>query len=84
VAAQGMPRFYFHLYNDTDVSDENGEELPDLAAAQARAISMARFEISEAVKRDGRIVLSHRIDVEDEEAAVLASVHFRDAVQVIP
>jgi hypothetical protein len=79
-----MPRFYFHLYNDTDVSDEDGEELPDLEAAQSHAMSMARFEISEAAKRDGRIVLSHRIDVEDEDAAVLASVHFRDAVQVIP
>jgi hypothetical protein len=79
-----MPRFYFHLYNDADVSDEDGEELPNLAAARAHAISMARFEISEAAKRDGRIVLSHRIDVEDEDAAVLASVHFRDAVQVTP
>jgi len=79
-----MPRFYFHLYNDADVSDEDGEELPNLAAARAHAISMARFEISEAAKRDGRIVLSHRIDVEDEDAAVLASVYFRDAVQVTP
>jgi hypothetical protein len=67
-----------------DVSDEDGEELPNLAAARAHAISMARFEISEAAKRDGRIVLSHRIDVEDEDAAVLASVYFRDAVQVTP
>jgi hypothetical protein len=79
-----MPRFYFHLYSDTDVSDEDGAELPDLEAARAHAISLARFEISEAAKRDGRIVLSHRIDVEDEHAAVLASVCFRDAVQVAP
>jgi hypothetical protein len=79
-----MPRFYFHLYNDTDVSDQDGVELPDLEAARAHAMTMARFEVSEAAKRDGRIILSHRIDVEDGDAAVLASVHFRDAVQVTP
>lgn len=77
-----MPRFYFHLYNDTDVPDEDGTELPDLAAARAHAMIMARFEISEAAKRDGRIILSHRIDVEDEDAIVLAAMYFRDAVQV--
>jgi len=79
-----MPRFYFHLHNDADVSDERGKELPDLAAARAHAIKMARFEVSEAAKRDGRIVLWHRIDVGNEKGDVLAKVHFRDAVQVTP
>jgi hypothetical protein len=78
-----MPRFYFHLYNDTHVSDEDGQELPDLDAARAYVTEMARFEVSEAAKRDGRIVLSHRIDVEDESRVVLATVYFRDAVHVI-
>ncbi len=78
-----MPRFYFHLHNDVDVPDEGGEELPDLAAARAHAISMARFEVAEAAKV-GRILLSHRIDVEDEHGAVLATVPFSEAVQVTP
>jgi hypothetical protein len=78
-----MPRFYFHLYNDANVSDDGGKELPDLEAAKAHAISMARFELSEAAKL-GRIVLSHHIDVEDEHGTVLATVPFRDAVQVMP
>jgi hypothetical protein len=79
-----MPRFYFHLHNDGDVPDLGGKELPDLAAARAHAVIMARFEVSEAATRQGRIVLSHRIDVEDENGTVLATVHFGDAVQVTP
>lgn len=79
-----MPRFYFHLHNDIDASDEGGKELPDLDAARSCAISMARCEVAEAATRDGRIVLSRRIDIEDENGAVLATVHFRDAVKVAP
>lgn len=79
-----MPRFYFHLHNDVDASDESGKDLPDLEAARAHAVSLARFEVSEAAKRDGRIVLSHRIDVEDENGESLATVNFRDAVNITP
>jgi hypothetical protein len=78
-----MPRFYFHLHNDVDVPDKGGEEFPDLAAARAHALSMARFEVAEAAKA-GRILLSHRIDVEDEHGTVLATVPFGEAVQVTP
>ena len=81
---EAMPRFYFHLYNSADVADESGEELPDLEAARAYALSMARFEVSEAAKRDGRVVLSHHIDVEDENGAALATVTFGDAVNIAP
>ena len=79
-----MPKFYFHLHNDEHVPDASGKELADLDAARTHAVSMARFEVSEAAKRDGRIVLSHHIDVANAEGAVLASVHFRDAVEVTP
>ena len=77
-----MPRFYFHLHNDVDVSDQGGQEFADLDAALAHALRMVRFEISEGALRDGRIVLSHRIDIEDGEGAVLGTVYFRDAVNV--
>jgi hypothetical protein len=42
---------------------------------------MAWFEVSEAVVRDGRIVLSDHIDVEDENGAVLAAISFGDAIK---
>ena len=79
-----VPRFYFHLRDDLDASDKSGEELPDLAAARACAEKMARFEVAEAAMRDGRIVLSHHIDVADETGAVLFTVHFGDAVRIVP
>lgn len=83
-AVSTVPRFYFHLHNDVDVSDEGGEELPDLEAARAHAMRLARFEVSEGALRYGRIVLSHRIDIADETGAVLATVRFSDAVRVTP
>jgi hypothetical protein len=77
-----VPRFYFHLRNDMDVPDEEGREFPDLAAARACAVSLARFEVSEMVKADGRVVLHHRIDIEDGNGRALDSVAFRDVLTV--
>jgi hypothetical protein len=77
-----VPRFYFHLYNDMDVPDYEGEELPDLEAARESARSQARAMLGETAKENGRIVLHHRIDIEDEHNSVLAAVWFRDVVAV--
>jgi hypothetical protein len=77
-----MGRYYFHLRNDLDVPDDEGKELTDLQAARALAIVMARFEVAEAAKLDGRILLSHRIDIEDEQGRVLSSVSFNEAASV--
>ena len=77
-----MPRFYFHLHNSVDVADEEGVELPDLEAARAHAVKLVRYEFGEAAKAEGRIVLSHRIDIEDESGAVLATVRFAEAVLI--
>ena len=76
-----MPRYFFHLYNDEVVMDDEGRELPDLAAAYANATSEARQMMTETVIH-GRINFSHWIDVADEVGAVLATVTFRDAVTV--
>jgi hypothetical protein len=77
-----VPRFYFHLHNDIDVPDEEGVELADLEAARAHAVRCARVTFAEMAKDEGRVVLHHRIDIEDERGAVLDTVHFRDAVKV--
>lgn len=77
-----MPRFYFHLYNDMDVPDDEGEDLPDLAAARAYADRQIRALAGEMAKQEGRIPLWHRIDIEDEQGAVLDVVHFRDVVRI--
>ncbi|HLL29771.1 MAG TPA: hypothetical protein VK403_02130 [Allosphingosinicella sp.] len=76
-----MPRYFFHLYNDVISMDEEGVELPDLEAARANGIREAREMMLETVA-EGRINLSHRIDIADESGAVLASVAFGEAVAV--
>lgn len=77
-----MPRFFLHLVDDVGAPDEEGVELSDLDAARARAIGEARALIGESVRTDGRIVLGHRIDIEDEAGRRLDSVYFRDAVRI--
>lgn len=77
-----MPRFYFHLLNDVDAPDGEGQELPDLEAAIKHARHCARITIAENVKDEGRFNRDHRIDIEDEDGRVLDTVWFRDAVQV--
>lgn len=77
-----VPRFHFHLHNDLDVPDEEGVELPDLEAARAYAVRCARVTFAEMAKDEGRVVLHHSIDIEDERGRVVNTVHFRDAVKV--
>jgi len=79
-----MPRFFFHLHNDVNAEDDVGEELADILAARAHAAELIRFEAAEAIKRTGRIVLSHRIDIENGNGEVLGRVHFRDALGIEP
>lgn len=77
-----MPRYFLHLYNDVEARDEEGREFADLDDARAAAVRGARDVIAETVSRDGRLNLSHRIDVEDEDGRVLLSVPFSEAVEV--
>jgi hypothetical protein len=77
-----MPRFYFHLYNDLVAMDEEGLELPDLAAARETAKANIRDIMAELVKEDGRVTLQHRVEIADETGAIVATVPFRDAVAV--
>ena len=76
--------YYFHLHNDADVPDDEGKELPDLNAARSWAARQARDLIGQIAKDEGRVVLHHRIDIEDEDRQVLDTIWFRDAVEVEP
>ena len=77
-----MPRYYFHLHNDMDVADHEGKDLSSLGAAREWAGCQARVMFGEMVKEQGRAVLHHRIDIEDEDGAVLDSVQFGDVVKI--
>jgi len=77
-----VPRYFFHLYDDLDCADLEGVELPDLDAAQATASREARSLMGDLLDREGRIALHHRIDIEDEQGTVLATIPFRDVVAI--
>ena len=77
-----MSRYYFHLRDDLDVSDQEGMDLADPDAARAFAIANARNIMCGTLEREGRISLHHRIDVEDDKGALVTSVPFSDAVNI--
>jgi hypothetical protein len=77
-----VPRYYFHLHNDLDVTDDEGKELPDLEAAREWAACNAQMVMAQTLKDEGKINFKHTIDIEDEQGAVLATVRFKDSVQV--
>ena len=77
-----MPLFYLHLCNGAGFAeDEEGTELPDLAAARKRAIEGLR-DIMAAELRAGEIDMGAFVEIEDEDRRLLATISFEDAVRV--
>lgn len=77
-----MPRFYFHVRDDADSPDEEGVELPDAEAARDYAAKSARELMCDTLKQEARITPHHRIDIEDEQGGVIATVRFGDAFEL--
>ena len=77
-----MPRYFFHLRDSTDeVLDPEGVEMPAKAVAGA-ALLQARDCMAGDVK-NGRLDLHYRIDVHDESGAVVHSLAFEEALEVV-
>ncbi|WP_332810505.1 DUF6894 family protein [Sphingomonas sp.] len=76
-----VPVYYFTLHDDIVFTDDEGRELPDAAAALAEAIKAVRELICEQVT-EGRINLSYRIEVEDEEQRPVLTLPFRSVVTI--
>ena len=53
-----------------------------MAAAQAFALRQARAMIAAMALDEGRLVLHHRIDIEDEHHSLVGTIAFRDAVTI--
>jgi hypothetical protein len=79
----GMPRFFFHLYDDEVTLDPEGRELPNAAAAKDEAIKNAR-EIACAEVVNGHLGLNHRIEVTDANDTPVVTITFRDVVKLHP
>jgi hypothetical protein len=77
-----MPLFYFHICDAKGfVEDEEGRELADAAAARAEAVTAAR-EIMAHELREGLLVLSSFIEVEDSQHKLLFTISFKDLVDI--
>jgi hypothetical protein len=76
-----MPRFYFHLYNDEISRDEEGKELSDPSVAHKTALAYAR-DMAAVTVREGRLNLSHCIEVTDQDGSVVLTLPFRNAVHI--
>jgi hypothetical protein len=77
-----VPRFFFHLHNDLDTCDEEGRDLPDLAAARSAAEEDARHMAAESV-REGRLNTSHFVEVSGDDGQSLLRVTFGEVVKII-
>jgi len=76
-----VPRFYFHLFDDTQSPEEEGRELPSSEVAFEIARAEAR-EMASAEVLQGRLNLAHHVEVTDEFGRIVSTVRFRDVVEV--
>lgn len=76
-----MPRFYFHIFDDTVSMDEAGQVADDLEAARVIALDGARELVCEQVRR-GYLNLENYIVLADEQGEELCRIEFREAFTV--
>lgn len=75
-----MSVFYFHVRDgDWMVEDPDGAELPDLAAARAKAATAIRQAVSRPSSA-GRDLGRRLFEIADARGRLLATVAFRDVV----
>jgi hypothetical protein len=73
-----MPKFHFNIRDDQGlIPDEEGMELPDLAAARTEASEGAREILADAL-RFHREVDGKRIEIADERGEVIETLKVRD------
>jgi len=76
-----MPLYHFHVRNSEHTDDEEGTELPDLAAARQHALEGARDLVCSDIKK-GWLNLDHYIEVTDDTGALLFRLTFREAFEI--
>ena len=79
-----MPRYYFRVIDELDCPDDEGAELPSLEAARTHAGSALLGMLAENVTHTGRVLLSHRIEIDDHQRVAVATVYLRDVVTIEP
>lgn len=75
-----MPRFFFHIADGEQFSDEEGVILPDVRAAIQVAAAGAREIVAEDLKQGNGLPQNEGIEIQDESGHIVAVVTFREAV----
>ena len=73
-----VPRYFFHVFDDTVTMDEQGQVASDPPAAQAIALNSARELVCDQIKR-GYLNLDNYIIVADESGLEQSRIIFREA-----
>ena len=76
-----MARYFFHVKDMDGVisRDEEGQELPDLDAARAEAVSSNREMLGERILHGG-VVGPRQIEIANEKDEVLATITVTDVL----
>lgn len=78
-----MARYFFNLYDDLIIHDEDGAVFDSTDEAKAYAVRNAR-DVACGQVMQGYLALDHRIEITDHHGNVLATVRFDDAIRVTP
>jgi hypothetical protein len=79
-----MARYYLHLRDDVDdVVDPEGVEFANLKAVKDAVLKAARDLMSADMKLDGTMDLGFRIDAENEDGDIVASLPFKSAFSLV-
>jgi hypothetical protein len=76
-----VPRYFFHIYEDEVIRDEEGVVLADAEAARRQAMAGIRDMMCGQV-REGRLVLHYRVEVEDDAGAPVLVIPYAEAVAI--
>ena len=79
-----MARYFMHLRDGTEeLLDPEGREFPSLGALRHAVLVTAR-DLLMGDLRNGLMDLRFRIDAEDEDGAIIYTLPFGHAVNIIP
>ena len=77
-----MPRYHFDVHNSIGfMADEDGRELPDLAAARSEGLKGVRSLLAEDVTQ-GRLDLNGRLEIFDSKRKLLVTIRFGETVEI--
>jgi hypothetical protein len=77
-----MPLYFLHVFNRTGCSrDDEGLELPDVAAARVAAVEGIRSILRDEVAH-GMIDFEGRVEIVDDAGTLVATVSYAEAVDL--